>query len=89
MDLAVGTSLVKYTLVKVNDSSDVVNASNICNSIGILLDIRWIKQAWKSVTSETAFDIVVFHQKVEQRFIMEIPFQILTLKHNIRVPLMN
>ena len=45
--------LVKHTLAKINDSSDVVNASTICKSVDILLAIRWIKQAWESVTSET------------------------------------
>ena len=46
-------SLVKHTLAKINDSSVVVNASSICKSVDILLAIRWVKQAWESVTSET------------------------------------
>lgn len=45
--------LVKHTLARINESSDEVNASTICKSVDVLLAIRWIKQAWEFVTSET------------------------------------
>lgn len=46
-------SLVKHTLTQINDTSDDVNASSICKSVNVLTAIRWIKQAWESVSSDT------------------------------------
>jgi len=46
-------SLVKHTLAKINDTSDIVDASSICKSVDVLLAIRWIKDAWDAVTPDT------------------------------------
>ena len=43
--------LVRHTLSAINDSDD--NASKICESVNVLLAIRWTKQAWEQVSAAT------------------------------------
>ena len=42
---------MRHTLSAINDSDD--NASKICQSVNVILPIRWIKQAWEQVSTTT------------------------------------